>query len=93
MRQGRPYPPDRERRVRVKIELAKRDMTVSGLARVLGVKQQLASAVINGTRLSKKTEEKIAAYFGMTRQDLFRPRSHAELKAMRLALAGKGGTA
>jgi plasmid maintenance system antidote protein VapI len=88
---GRPYPPDRERRIRVKIELARRDMTISDLARELGMKQQLASSVINGTRLSKKTEEKIAAYFGTTRKDLFRPRTRGELEAMRRAAADKGG--
>jgi transcriptional regulator with XRE-family HTH domain len=82
MKRGRPYPPDKERRVRVKIELARRDMTISDLARALGMKQQVASAVINGTRRSKKTEEKIAAYFGMAWRELFPPRSRDELNAL-----------
>jgi plasmid maintenance system antidote protein VapI len=93
MKKGRPYPPDRERRIRVKIELARRDMTVSDLARALNMKQQTVSAVINGTRISPRTEEKIAAYFGTTRQELFRPRGRAEINAARAALAGKGGAA
>jgi plasmid maintenance system antidote protein VapI len=72
MKQGRPYPPDREQRVRVMIELAKRDMTINDLARALGISQQQASCVINGIRRSPGTEEKIAAYFGMARKDLFK---------------------
>jgi plasmid maintenance system antidote protein VapI len=93
MRNGRPYPPDRERRVRVKIELARRDMTISDLANALCVHQGNLSSVINGTRISKKTEGKIAAYFGMTWEELFRTRSKAELSAARAAPAGKGGAA
>jgi plasmid maintenance system antidote protein VapI len=93
MKRGRPYPPDKERRVRIKTELARRDMTVSDLARVLGIKRPAISNVINGTRISKKTEEKIAAYFGTTRQELFRPRGRTEIDAARRALAGKGGAA
>jgi transcriptional regulator with XRE-family HTH domain len=93
MKRGRPYPPDKERRVRVKIELARRDMTISDLARALGMKQQIASAVINGTRRSLKTEEKIAAYFGMARRELFPDRTRDEIEALRAAAAGKGRAA
>jgi transcriptional regulator with XRE-family HTH domain len=90
---GRPYPPDRERRIRVKLELTRRDMTVSDLARALNINQGNLSSIINGTRQSKKTEEKIAAYFGTTRKDLFRPRTRGEPEAMRRASAGNGGAA
>jgi plasmid maintenance system antidote protein VapI len=93
MKKGRPYPPDRERRIRVKIELARRDMTISDLAGALGIKRPAISNVINGTRISPRTEEKIAAYFGTTRQELFRPRGRTEINAARAALAGKGGAA
>ena len=86
MKQGRPYPPDRERRVRVKVELAKRDMTVSDLSRAINIVQSVVSEVINGTRLSKKAEEKIAAYFGKRREELFPARTRLELEAMRKAL-------
>jgi transcriptional regulator with XRE-family HTH domain len=89
MRKGRPYPPDRERRIRVKTELVRRDMTISGLARALGIHQGNLSAVINGTRISKKTEEKIAAWLGMTRGELFPPRPRGE----HASLTGKGGAA
>jgi plasmid maintenance system antidote protein VapI len=93
MKRGRPYPPDKERRVRVKIELARRDMTVSDLAKALRIHQGTLSDVINGTRLSKKTEEKVAAYFGLPRQELFPPRTMAELEALRRTAGGKGRAA
>jgi transcriptional regulator with XRE-family HTH domain len=93
MKKGRPYPPDKERRIRVKIELARRDMTISDLARALGMKQQQASAVISGIRRSPKTEEKIAAWFGLSREELFPPRTNGEMEAMRAAAADKGRAA
>jgi transcriptional regulator with XRE-family HTH domain len=93
MRSGRPYPPDTERRVRVRIELARRDMTVSDLARALGMAQSLTSEIINGTRRSPKTEEKIAAFFGLPRRELFPARSKNELEAMRRAAAADKGRA
>jgi plasmid maintenance system antidote protein VapI len=92
MKRGRPYPPDKERRIRVKTELARRDMTISDLARALGIKRPAVSTVINGIRRSPKTEEKIAAYFGLDRQELFPSRTIAELEAMRAA-TGKGRAA
>jgi plasmid maintenance system antidote protein VapI len=77
----------------VKIELARWDMAVSDLARALHMHQGNLSSIINGIRRSKKTEEKIAAYFGLSRRELFPPRTKGDLEAMRAALAGKGGTA
>jgi transcriptional regulator with XRE-family HTH domain len=67
-------------------------MTISDLAGILNVNQGNLSSVINGTRLSRKTEEKITAYFGLPWRELFPPRSGGELEAMRAA-AGKGGAA
>ena len=90
MKRGRPYPPDRERRIRIKTELALRDMTISDLAGALGINRGTLSAVINGTRRSPKAEEKIAAWFGMTREALFPRRTKDEIEAMRRAPAGKG---
>ncbi len=84
-RQGRPYPPDKERRILVMIELAKRNMNISDLARALDIVQSVVSNVINGIRHSKKTEAKIAAFFGKDAQELFPPRSKAEIAAMREA--------
>jgi len=92
MKRGRPYPQDKERRVRVKTELALRDMSISDLARALGVKRQLVSYAINGTRRSKKTEAKIAAFLNREPRDLFPPRSLKEIEAMRKK-AGEGGAA
>ena len=93
MKRGRPYPPDRERRIRVKTELARRDMTVSDLAGALGINRGTLSCVINGTRRSPRTEEKIAAYFGMARRELFPLRTVDEMEALAAAAAGKGGSA
>jgi transcriptional regulator with XRE-family HTH domain len=93
MKHGRPYPPDQERRIRVRIELAKRNMTISDLARALGLKQPVISNIINGIRRSFKTEEKIAAFFGKSHDELFPPRSGDEIEAMRKAARGKGRAA
>lgn len=82
---GRPYPKDIERRRLVKAELGKRDMTITELARAVGVAQPHVSSVLNGVRRSKKTEEKIATFFGKKREELFPMRSKAELEEMRKA--------
>ena len=87
---GRPYPPDRERRVRVKTELAKRDMSIADLARALGVRRPNISNVINGVRRSRKTEARIAAFFGREPGELFPPRTGGEIEAMREAAASRG---
>jgi transcriptional regulator with XRE-family HTH domain len=75
MKHGRPYPPDKERRIRVRIELAKRNMNISQLALALIMPQSMVSEIINGIRRSFKTEEKIAAFFGKSHDELFPPRS------------------
>ncbi|MCL2765974.1 MAG: helix-turn-helix domain-containing protein [Treponema sp.] len=83
MKQGRPYPLDKERRVRVKTELAKNDMTISDLARAINIVQPVLSEIINGVRRSKKTEERIAAFFRKSREELFPSRTKKELADMR----------
>ena len=93
MKHGRPYPPDQERRILVRIELAKRNMNISDLAKALKVKRPLVSNVINGIRRSFKTEEKIAAFFGKSHDELFPPRSRDEIEAMRKEARGKGRAA
>ena len=83
MKQGRPYPPDKERRICIKTELAKRDMSISELANALGMKQPYVSCVVNGIRRSKKAEERIAAFFDKEPRELFPPRTKKDLAVMR----------
>jgi transcriptional regulator with XRE-family HTH domain len=90
---SRPYPLDRERRRRVLVALAERDMTISDLARGLGVSKQYVSATINGRRLSTKTEQRIADYLGKPAADLFPFRLPEEIKKMRRAEAAAKGRA
>jgi plasmid maintenance system antidote protein VapI len=54
-------------------------MTVSDLAKVLKMPASVLSEVVNGRRLSRKTEEKIAAFFGKSREELFPGRSLYDL--------------
>jgi len=86
---GRPYPKDAERRVRVKVELAKRDMSVTDLARALGMKRSNVSNIINGRHRSRKNEERIAAFFGLAREELFPPRTFGDLIEMRRRANGE----
>jgi len=89
---SRPYPLDRERRRRVLVALAERDMSISTLARSLGIDQALVSKVISGRRLSPKTEQRIADYLGKSADYLFPYRTPGEIGKMRKAEA-KGNTA
>jgi len=77
------YPKDWERRRLVKIELAKRDMTITDLAVSLGMNRGYVSDVICGVRRSRVNETKIAAFFGLTREELFPVRTRGDLEAMR----------
>ena len=79
----RPYPMDRERRRLVMIELAKRGMTITDLAKKLMLPISLISMVINGRRRSPKTEKRIAVFLGKTREALFPPRTPEEIRKMR----------
>ncbi|MDR0501874.1 MAG: helix-turn-helix domain-containing protein [Treponema sp.] len=83
MKHGRPYPPDKERRVRIKTELAKRDMNISDLAHAMDIPLSIISEITNGIRRSKKTEERIAAFFGKEPRELFPPRTKKDLAVMR----------
>jgi transcriptional regulator with XRE-family HTH domain len=83
----RPYPLDRERRRRVMIALAERDMSISGLARKIDIDQAVVSKVICGRRLSVKTEMRIAEYLGKPADYLFPKRSFEEIGQMRQAEA------
>ena len=84
---SRPYPLDHERRRNVMVALAEQDMTISGLARKIGVTQAIVSKVINGRRRSEKTEQRIADFLGKSVDSLFPSRTGADIKKMRLAEA------
>jgi len=90
---SRPYPLDRERRQRVLVALAELGMTVSGLARSLGVTRTCISEVINGRRLSPKTEQRIAEFLGKPADYLFPCRTAEEIGEMRRAEAAAKGRA
>ena len=88
----RPYPIDRERRRNVLRELVDRDMTISDLARALGLCPSIISMTISGRRLSARTEQRIAGFLGKSADYLFPARTAAEIGAMRRAEeAAKGG--
>jgi len=82
---NRPYPLDRERRRRVMIALAERDMTISDLARLLHLPRPYVSQVISGRDLSKKTEQRIAEFLGKPADYLFPYRTPKEIGEMRKA--------
>lgn len=82
---SRPYPLDRERRKRVLVALAERDMSISCLARCLDVSKQYISSIISGRRLSVRTEQRIAEYLDMPVNYLFPPRTAEEIGKMREA--------
>ena len=90
MKKGRPYPPDTERRVCIKTELALRNMSIADLSRAMRIHQGHLGEIINGIRRSKKTEEKIAAFFGKEIKELFPPRTKRDLENMRKAAVKRG---
>jgi transcriptional regulator with XRE-family HTH domain len=86
---SRPYPLDRERRRRVMVALAERGMTISELARNIGVAQAIVSKVVTGRRLSKKNEQRIAEFLGKPVDELFPNRTPGEIGEMRRAEAAE----
>jgi plasmid maintenance system antidote protein VapI len=88
---SRPYPLDYERKRKVLVALAEKDMTISGLARTLNLSQSLVSMTICGRRLSPKTQQRIATFLGKSANDLFPVRTPAEIKKMREAEAKQRG--
>jgi len=91
---SRPYPLDRERRRRVLVALAERDMSISSLARSLHLSRPYVSQIISGRDLSIKTEQCIADFLGKPADCLFPYRTPEEIGKMRKAEASaKGKTA
>ena len=83
----RPYPLDYERKRRVMIELARRGLTVSELARRINYNRGHVSSCISGRLLCRPLEERIAEYLGRPVQYLFPERTVAQLLAMQAAEA------
>ena len=90
---ARPYPLDRERRRRIMVALAEKEMTISDLAQNLGISRELVSYTINGRRLSLHIEQRIADHLGKLRDYLFPPRTMEEIIQMRNAEAAEKGRA
>jgi lambda repressor-like predicted transcriptional regulator len=88
-----PMPVDTERRRRVMVELAKRGMTITDMARRVGCSQTYASAIINGRKRYPGCEQRIADTLNMPVDYLFPPRSQRELDAMRVCETQRQGAA
>ena len=79
----RPYPFDLERKQKIERVMFRFGIkSISELAIKTKIKRSLLNQIINGTRISKKTEDRIAAFFGMKREELFILRTTKELIAM-----------
>ena len=90
---SRPYPLDRERRRRVLVELALRNMNLSDLARALKIHQSCFSLVVSGRRRSPATERRIAGFFELPADELFPRRTLEDIALMRQAEADKRSAA
>ncbi|MCL2175008.1 MAG: helix-turn-helix domain-containing protein [Treponema sp.] len=84
---SRPYPLDHERRRRVMVALAEKEMTISGIAKKLKLAVSLVSMICNGRRLSPNTEQRIAEILGKPADYLFPFRTPEEIRKMRKAEA------
>ncbi len=81
----RPYPKDKERCLRVKKAMLNYGIeTIKELAKALNLNYKAVAEVVNGTRRSKKTERRIAAFFKMEVEDLFPKRSKQDLAKMNM---------
>lgn len=82
----RPYPFDLERKQNVERVMYQHGYkTLDDLSKAVNISKTVLCEVINGTRLSAKTEKRIAQFFGMRREELFPPRTLAELAIMNKA--------
>lgn len=78
----RPYPLDRERKRRVMVELARRGLTVSELARRINYNRGHVSSCISGRLLCRPLEKRIASYLALPAEYLFPVRTAEQLRAM-----------
>jgi transcriptional regulator with XRE-family HTH domain len=79
---GRPYPIDYERKTRVRVELARRNMSITDLANALKLDRGNVSKVISGRSISQTYETLIATFLQLDVKYLFPPRSPMELLGM-----------
>jgi transcriptional regulator with XRE-family HTH domain len=84
---SRPYPLDRERRRRVMVVLAEKNLSISDLARSLDISRAIVSKVVSGRRISPKTEQCIAEFLDKPVEYLFPSRTAKEIGEMRRAEA------
>ncbi len=90
----RPYPFDLERKRHVQKVMDNAQIkSTTDLARKLKINYKVLSEIINGTRISRGIEERIAAFFGMKREELFILRTTKELIAMHDAQEKRRGAA
>lgn len=79
----RPYPVDIERRRNVRRAMLNMGIeSIKELSEKTGLDRSVLTSIISGTRHSIKTENKIAAFFGMEHDALFPPRSLPQLIAL-----------
>lgn len=91
---SRPFPLDHERRRRVLVALAEREMTISNLSMQTKIPRAIVSQIINGRRRSPRTEQRIADFLGKPAEYLFPARDmDAIVKMRRAEAAAKGKTA
>ena len=76
------YPIDAERKKRVKIALAYRNISASYLAQEIGLSRFVVNRVINGRRRSRKAEQRIAEYLKEPLDYLFPQRTPKQIKKM-----------
>jgi len=82
---SRPYPLDYERRRRVMVALAEKELTISAAAKALNITRSYVSEIISGRDLSPIIEQRIADFLGKPVDNLFPPRTPEEIGKMRQA--------
>ncbi|MCL2210202.1 MAG: helix-turn-helix domain-containing protein [Treponema sp.] len=90
---SRPYPIDHERRRRVLVALAERDLNITSLARTLNITRSYVSEIISGRDKSKKIQQRIAKILCKPTYYLFPPRTPEEIGKMRHAEKARNGKA
>ena len=78
----RPYPVDKERLTRCKVELARRGMSITELAWKIQEDRGYVSKIISGRLRTKKLESRIAAFFRLPVDYLFPVRTNGDLLHM-----------